>query len=224
MSEKVPDADSSVPSAGRPPVAPGPAGGSAPEGDRDTGPGPREVPGHVGRFWSSRRIPAAVAALVLLGGAGILLYDVLAVRADRRAMAWRRTLTRELAERPLDDVLVVTGAVAAVLVGLWLLVLAATPGLRNLLPMRRDGPQLRAGLDRGAAALVLRDRAMDISGVQSVRVEVRRGRVTARARSHFRPLDEVRTELTAALEQGVRQLGLARQPALRVHVRRPPKR
>jgi hypothetical protein len=39
--------------------------------------------------------------------------------------------------------------------------------------------------------------------------------------SHFRELDEVRTDLDAVLTDAVRGLGLSRTPALSVHVRRP---
>ena len=99
--------------------------------------------------------------------------------------------------------------------------LAVTPGLRDVLPMRRLDPHVRAGLHRAAAALVLRDRAMEVSGVQSVRVRVGRKRVDVRAVSHFRELDEVRGDLDATLADGIRGLGLARPPALSVHVRRP---
>ncbi|MFT2014533.1 DUF6286 domain-containing protein [Streptomyces sp. 796.1] len=175
------------------------------------------------RFWSPRRVPAAVLALVVLGASGLLLYDVAAVRADRTAMRWRRRLGDELASRPLDDVWVVTGAAVAVALGLWLLVLALTPGRRGVLPMRPD-PQVRAGLDRSAAALVLRDRAMGVPGVRTVRVDAGRRRVTVRAQAHFRELDEVRSDLDAALDDGIRHLGLARRPGLRVQVRRPTKR
>src|SRR4051794_22534610 len=123
--------------------------------------------GRDGRFWSARRVPAAVVAVLLLIGAGVLLYDIAAVRAHRPAMRWRRALARQLAERPLDDAWTLVGAGVAVALGLWLLVLAVTPGLRDILPMRRPHPDVRAGLQRAAAALVLRDRAMEISGVQS---------------------------------------------------------
>lgn len=179
--------------------------------------------GRVGRFWSTRRLPAVLVSLLLLAGLGVLLFDLISVRADRPGMAWRRTLTDELATRPLDDIWVRVGAGAAVLLGLWLILLAATPGLRGLLAMRRDVPEVRAGLERPAAALVLRDRAMEVAGVQSVRVAVGRRRVKARAQAHFRDLDEVRGDLDMALEDGIRQLGLERQPGLSVHVRRPAK-
>ncbi|WP_338899009.1 DUF6286 domain-containing protein [Streptomyces sp. TG1A-60] len=173
------------------------------------------------RFWSARRVPAGILAALLLAGAGLFLYDVAAVRAGRPAMAWRRSLARQLAERPLDDVWVLVGAGVAVLLGLWLLVLAVTPGLRDVLPMRRVHPRVRAGLHRGAAEPALRDRAMDVPGVQSARVRAGRRKIDVRAVSHFRELDEVRADLDVALADGIRHLGLSRPPALSVHVRRP---
>ncbi|KUN78536.1 DUF6286 domain-containing protein [Streptomyces griseoruber] len=180
------------------------------------------------RFWSSRRIPAALAALLSAAAVGFLLYDVVAVRAGRNAMRWRRRLAEELATRPLDDVWMIVGAAVAMALGLWLFLLAVTPGLRRLLPMRRPTgipgtEDVRAGLDRRAAALVLRDRAMQVPGVQSAQVDVGRRKVKARARAHFRDLEEVRGDLDAELGEAVTSLGLARQPTLAVRVRRPKK-
>jgi hypothetical protein len=184
-----------------------------------SGSGPAKA--RTGRFWSVRRVPAALLAAVVLGGSGLLLYDVAAVRADRPAMHWRRVTAEKLATWRTDDPWVLTAAGAAVLLGLWLLLLALTPGLRSLLPMRRDEPAVRAGLTREAAALVLRDRAMEVPGVQSVRVRMRRTRVRVRARSHFRELDEVRTDLDRAVGDALGELGLAHPPATDVRVVRP---
>ncbi|MER6469881.1 DUF6286 domain-containing protein [Streptomyces collinus] len=181
---------------------------------------PAPLPRSSGRFWSARRVPAGIVAVLLLVGSALLLYDVVAVRADRPAMRWRRALARQLAERPLDDIWVLTGAGVAAALGLWLVVLAVTPGLRGLLPMRRPHPDVRAGLRREAAAQVLRDRAMDVSGVRSVQVRLRRRRAAVRALSHFRDLDEVRADLDAVLGDAVGGLGLSRVPALTVRVRR----
>ncbi|MFF9342242.1 MULTISPECIES: DUF6286 domain-containing protein [unclassified Streptomyces] len=181
-------------------------------------------PGRVRRFWSVRRIPAGLLAALVLAGTGLLLYDVAAVRADRSAMSWRRELADYLATRPLDDALTLAAAGLAVLLGVWLLVLASTPGLRSVLPMRRAHPDVRAGLDREAAALALRDRAMEVSGVQSVKVRVGRAKVAVRAVSHFRPLDDVRADVERVLTDGVEDLGLARPLALAVRVNRPSKK
>ncbi|GGW88655.1 hypothetical protein GCM10010297_07270 [Streptomyces malachitofuscus] len=173
------------------------------------------------RFWSARRVPAGLLALVLLVIAGMFLYDVVAVRAHRDGMSWRRELAGQLAQRPLDDVWVLTGAAVAAALGLWLLLLAVTPGLRALLPMRRTHSDVRAGLHRAAAEMVLRDRVMEVAGVQSVQVRVKRARADVRAVSHFRELDDVRADVTEVLDEAVRGLGLARPPALSLQVRRP---
>ncbi|MFD9907402.1 DUF6286 domain-containing protein [Streptomyces sp. NPDC059063] len=185
---------------------------------------PDDDGGGAARFWSARRVPAALLALLLLGGSGLLLYDIVAVRADHPAMRWRRDLARELAERPLDSTAVLVGAAGATVLGLWLVVLAATPGLRSVLPMRRTHAEVRAGLDRAAAAMVLRDRAMDVAGVRSVRVRMKRTKVDVRAVSHFRELDDVRGDLDTTLADGIRDLGLGTPPALSVHVARPGKK
>ncbi|MFE5260407.1 DUF6286 domain-containing protein [Streptomyces coelicoflavus] len=177
--------------------------------------------GRAGRFWSARRLPAGLVALLLLLLAGAFLYDVVAVRAGRSALGWRRDLARQLAERPVDDTWVLVGAGVAAALGLWLLVLALTPGLRRVLPMRRTHPDVRAGLHRDAAATVLRDRAMEVSGVQAARVRLRRRRARVRALSHFRELDDVRTDLDGVLDDAVRGLGLARPPAVSLRVKRP---
>ncbi|MEU0176584.1 DUF6286 domain-containing protein [Streptomyces massasporeus] len=174
-----------------------------------------------GRFWSARRVPAAVVALLLLGVAGLFLYDIVSVRAGRPGMGWRRELARQLAERPLDDTWVLVGAGVVAVLGLGLLILAVTPGLRDVLPMRRTHAGVRAGLHRDAAATALRDRAMEVAGVQSARVRVRRRRADVRAMSHFRELDDVRTELDDVLADAVRGLGLSQPPSLSVRVRRP---
>ncbi|MER6205387.1 DUF6286 domain-containing protein [Streptomyces sp. NPDC001073] len=176
--------------------------------------------GKGGRFWSARRVPAGIVAVLLLAGAGVLLYDVAAVRAERPAMHWRRALARQLAERPLDDTWVLVGAGVAAALGLLLVVLALTPGLRQVLTMRRTHADVRAGLQRAAAAMVLRDRAMEVSGVQSVRVRTSRRKADVRAVSHFRELDDVRADLDAVLGDAITGLGLARPPALSVHVGR----
>ncbi|MET9389443.1 DUF6286 domain-containing protein [Streptomyces sp. NPDC006624] len=184
-------------------------------------PAPDDGGGGAGRFWSVRRVPAGIVALLLLGLTGLFLYDIVSVRAGRPGMAWRKELARQLAERPLDDTWVLVGAGVAAALGLWLLILAATPGLRGVLPMRRTHADVRAGLHRDAAASALRDRAMEVAGVQTARVRVRRRRADVRAVSHFRELDDVRTDLDAVLADAISGLGLARPPALSVHVRRP---
>ncbi|MFB7465414.1 DUF6286 domain-containing protein [Streptomyces sp. NPDC056224] len=183
----------------------------------ETRPAPR-----VHRFRSARRVPAALTALAVLGVAGLFLYDLAAVRAGRPGMEWRRELGDQLARHtPADPgVLLVAGALAVT--GAVLLLLALAPGRRGILPMRTPDPAagVRAGLGRKDAAQVLRDRAMEVSGVRSVRVKVGRSHIGVRATSHFRELDDVRADLDAVLAVGIEELGLAHPPHPRVRVRR----
>jgi hypothetical protein len=62
---------------------------------------------------------------------------------------------------------------------------------------------------------------MEVAGIQSVRVRMRRARAVVVAVSHFRELDDVRVDLDTTLAEAIRGLGLARPPALSVRVRRP---
>ncbi|GAB3124859.1 DUF6286 domain-containing protein [Streptomyces calidiresistens] len=172
------------------------------------------------RFRAARRVPAALTALVLLVICGALLYDVIAVRAGRSAAGWRTRLADELATRPVDDPAVLTGAAVAVLLGLWLLVLALTPGMRGLLPLHREDRDLRVGIERSAVARVVRDRAVRVAGVRSARVAVGRRRVRVTAETHFRDPEEVRTELRSVLEECLEDIALAHRPALNLRVRR----
>ncbi|MGW0389711.1 DUF6286 domain-containing protein [Streptomyces sp. NPDC003042] len=178
------------------------------------------------RLRSARRIPAGLTALVVLAVAGLFLYDLAAVRADRPGMRWRRELARQLERHTPADASVLLGGGILATAGALLLLLALAPGMRGLLPMRTpppeadDGAGVRAALGRKAAELVLRDRAMEVSGVRSVRVKVGRSHIGVRATSHFRELDDVRADLDAVIAVGIEELGLAHPPRPRVRVRR----
>lgn len=173
------------------------------------------------RLWSARRIPAALTALAVMAGAAVLLFDIAAVRAGRNAAAWRTGLAHELAARPLDDTWILAGAALTAALGLWLIILALTPGLRHQLPLNAPAGQnpVHAVLDRDAAALQLRDAAMRVPGVSRARVRVRRHRIKARADVRFRDLAQVKDELTAALHEQRDSLALARPPRLIIRAR-----
>lgn len=173
------------------------------------------------RTWSPRRITAALVAAVILVAAVAALVDVIAVRAGRPAAFWRRHLADELATRPVDDVWMLTGAAVAAAVGVWLIVLALTPGRRRWLPLRSPAgcPRLRAFLDREGAAVLLRDAALRVPGVGAARVLVGRHRIKVRADVRFRDPQRVKDDLTAVLGEECDQLALARPPRIVVRVR-----
>ncbi|WP_237547178.1 DUF6286 domain-containing protein [Streptomyces sp. SID161] len=174
------------------------------------------------RRWSARRVTAALVAALVLVAVVAALVDVIAVRAGHPAAAWRRHLADELATRPVNDVWMLTGAAVAAAVGVWLIVLALTPGQRRWLPLRSpaDCPRLRAFLDRDGAAALLRDAAMRVPGVGAARVLVGRHRIRARADVRFRDPQQVKDDLATVLGEERDQLALARPPRVVVRVRR----
>ncbi|MEU9143301.1 DUF6286 domain-containing protein [Streptomyces sp. NPDC048349] len=171
------------------------------------------------RPWSARRIPAALTALLIAAAAGTLLFDVVRVRAGRPAAAWRTRLADELATRPLDDTWMRIGAAVLALLGLWLLVLALTPGLRHQWPLRTPDAHMRAVLDRDAAQLLLRDAAMRVPGVGAARFRIFRNHIRATADVRFRAAADVKADLLAALREELDRLALAHPPSLAVRVR-----
>ncbi|MEU6774780.1 DUF6286 domain-containing protein [Streptomyces sp. NPDC046759] len=188
---------------------------------RDHTSGERDAGHRSHRAWSARRIPAALVASVILVAAVAALVDVVAVRAGHPAAAWRRHLADELATRSVDDVWMLTGAAVAAAVGVWLIVLAVTPGLRHWLPQRSPTgcPRLRSFLDRDGAADLLRDAAMRVPGVGAARIRVRRHRIKARADVRFRDPRQVKEDLIAVLDEERDRLALARPPRIAVRVR-----
>lgn len=211
-----PRPDTTAAPAGNPHDSPPAEPGQAPTDE------PAEEPSR--RPWGARRGPAAVAASLIALAAGALLFEAVWLRTGHRANAWWTHLTDELATRPVDDVWILTGAAVAAALGLWLIVLALTPGLRRQLPLRHPanshGP-VSAVLDRKGAGLLLRDAAMRVPGVSAARVRVRRRRVKVRADVRFREPADVKDELTDALRHEEHdRLALARPPRLAVRVRR----
>ncbi|MET7360420.1 DUF6286 domain-containing protein [Streptomyces sp. NPDC005562] len=175
----------------------------------------------VRRPWGRRRVPVGVLALLGALVCGVLLYDVLAVHAAGRPPArWRVDLLRWLTTHGPDSSAWpgLVAALAVLALGVWLLVLALTPGLRGRLPMREPLPELRATLDRRAAAALLRDAVSEVSGVGRVRVSVGRRVVRVRAGLTFGQLDVARRAVRNVVERTVTSWGTARQPRLRVRV------
>ncbi|MFJ9311694.1 DUF6286 domain-containing protein [Streptomyces cyaneofuscatus] len=173
------------------------------------------------RIRAERRVPAAVLAAVGAVACGLVLADVVAVRFGDAPAGWRTAMLDWAATHgPADSAVRIGGAVAA-LAGAWLLGCALLPGLRRRrLRMAAPGPEVRAALDREAAARILRERALGVPGVVRARVTVRRRRAGVRAGVGYGDPAEVRAEAVRVLGAALPELGLARPPALRVRVRR----
>ncbi|MFF4554879.1 DUF6286 domain-containing Asp23/Gls24 family envelope stress response protein [Streptomyces sp. NPDC001422] len=186
-----------------PPLAKPPASGRAPR-----------------RSWSARRVPVvglALAAALVCGAAAV---DVLRVHlAGQPPAAWRTDLLDALERRGPADLPVAFGIVLAA-AGLWLCVLALTPGRRGLLGAASPG--LYAAVDRTAVASVIRDAVADVPGTDSVRVRVGRGRARVRVALAFGERDAATEAAAAAAHRAMDACALRRAPRLRVTVRPAP--
>ncbi|MFG6295736.1 DUF6286 domain-containing protein, partial [Streptomyces rochei] len=198
-----------------------PSGPPQPAGREPLRPAPA---GRPRRPWSQRRLPASVAALIGTGISGLLLYDLVSVHAlGRRPEAWRTATVDWLATHGPGDAAVVAGGTVVAAAGVWLIFLALTPGLRGLLVMS-PAPQreLRAVLERSAAAELVRDAVDTVPGVTRARVRVGRRRVRVRARLGYGDRDAARAGVRTAAQTALAGLGLVRTPRLRVAVRTEP--
>ncbi|MEU8794148.1 DUF6286 domain-containing protein [Streptomyces sp. NPDC048643] len=172
------------------------------------------------RPWSARRVPAVGLALAAALACGAVAFDVLRVRlAGHPAAAWRTELLDTLERRGPADLPVAFGIVLAA-VGLWLCVLALTPGRRGLLAAAPTG--LNAAVDRTAVASVIRDAVADVPGTGQVRVRVGRRRARVRAALAFGERDAAAEAAVAAAHRAMDACALRRAPRLRVTVRPTP--
>ncbi|MFI1487134.1 DUF6286 domain-containing protein [Streptomyces sp. NPDC020747] len=171
------------------------------------------------RWWSRRRIPVAVLASVAALGCGALALDLVRVHTAHRAAAtWRTSAVHWLAGHgPGDPAVVVAGGLTA-LVGIWMVVLALTPGRRHQSTVRTEAGHVDAAVDRSAVQSLVRDAVGDVEGIGAVRVRVRRRRVTVRAGLAFGDRADAYTAATAAARTALTACRLRRGPRLRVVV------
>ncbi|GGV41186.1 hypothetical protein GCM10010277_29750 [Streptomyces longisporoflavus] len=181
--------------------------------------------GRARRPWSQRRLPVAALALAAAAACGLLLYDMVSVHAAGHAPARWRVRTMEWLATHGPDGGTVPGLLAALAVfalGVWLLVLAVTPGRRGRLAMEPPLPGMRAVLERRAVAVLLRDAVTDVPGVGRVTVRVGRRRARVRARLAFGEPGRARRAVREAAGAATAGLGLAAPLRMRVRLRTEP--
>ncbi|MGW3361105.1 DUF6286 domain-containing Asp23/Gls24 family envelope stress response protein [Streptomyces bungoensis] len=184
------------------------------------GPGPSPATARAPRrLWSRRGLPVAGIAAAGALVCGALTADLVRVHtAHRPASAWRVSAVHWLAGHgPGDPSVVAAGALTALL-GLWLVVLAVTPGLRHRSTLRAPAPRVVAAVDRTAVESLVRDAVGEVAGVGPVRVRARRRRVAVRAGLLFGERADARAAVTAAAGGALATCGLRRSPRLRVKV------
>ncbi|QEU90915.1 DUF6286 domain-containing Asp23/Gls24 family envelope stress response protein [Streptomyces kanamyceticus] len=197
------------------------AAGSARAVAAETGPDPART---ARRPWSERRLPMGLFTLTAAAACGVLLYEVVSVHAAGRAPArWRVDLLDWLSAHGPGVTAVDLAAAAGVFaLGVWLLILAVTPGKRRRIPLATPAPGVHATLERAAAAALLRDAVRDVPGITRVRVRMGRRGARVRTRLGFGDQDAAREAVRQAALAATDGFGLARPLKLRVRVRTEP--
>ncbi|WP_327402563.1 alkaline shock response membrane anchor protein AmaP [Streptomyces sp. NBC_01288] len=176
-------------------------------------------PSTPGRWWSARRTPVALLTSSAALACGALALDLVQVHtAHRAAAAWRVSAVHWLSGHgPGDPAVVIAGGLTALL-GVWMIVLALTPGLRHRSTVRTEAERVDAAVDRSAIGSLVRDTAGDVPGITAVRVRVGRRRITVWASLAFGDRAEAHTAVTAAAHAAVSSCRLRRAPRVRVTV------
>ncbi|MFE4633565.1 DUF6286 domain-containing protein [Streptomyces sp. NPDC056773] len=175
-----------------------------------------------GRRWSERRLPVGVLAVVALAVAAALLRDVAVVHFPGRAPApWRgRLLDWLTGHGPTTTPSWAAGTLAVA--GLWMIVLALTPGRRSDLVMSASDPGVRAVISRRSSSHLVRAAVCQVPGITGARVRVGRKRLTVRADLAHGDRSPALDGVTEAVTGTVQELGLAAPPRTRVRVRPSP--
>lgn len=172
------------------------------------------------RWWAQRRLPLGVLTLLATLTCGALATDLILVHTGHRPAAlWRTGALHWLSAHGPGEPPVTAAALGCALLGVWLIVLAVTPGRRGLLTAHSPAPATRVAVDRGAVAALLRDTAAGTEGVDAVAVRVRRRRATVRAALAFGDRAAARDQITDAARRVLAECGLRRPLRLRVAVR-----
>ncbi|MFJ6542627.1 DUF6286 domain-containing protein [Streptomyces sp. NPDC091385] len=201
------------------PVPPG--SGSAPVPADAAPPGSRPPR----RWWAQRRFPLGILTLLATVAFGSLAADLILVHTGHGpAAAWRTGTLHWLYGHGPGEPLVTAAGICCALLGAGLLLLAVTPGRRDLLTASSPASGTDIAIDRPAVAALLHAAATGTDGVTAARTRVRRRRATVRAdltsgdvTSGDRTAAERR--ITQAAASALAECGLRRPLRLRVTVR-----
>ncbi|MEU9924002.1 Asp23/Gls24 family envelope stress response protein [Streptomyces griseoluteus] len=123
-----------------------------PQGVTETAPAPFR--GRVPRrWWAQRRLPLGVLTLLATLTCGALATDLILVHTGHRpAASWRTGALHWLYVHGPGEPPVTVAALGCALLGVWLIVLAVTPGRRGLPTTHSPVPATRVAVDRSSAA------------------------------------------------------------------------
>lgn len=176
------------------------------------------------RFLRSRRkIPAAIAALVLFAAGLLIAMETISalfghpgriVPYDRVA-DWARVTTWQ-------DNAVMAGAGAVAIVGILLILIGTVPGRPRLVALRSGDPSMIIGTPRRMLARVLGAVAAQVDGVRQARAQIRGQRVTVHAGTDLRDTAALHERVQAAVEDELARLAPVGRYTVKTKVRGAP--
>ncbi|MFC0674922.1 DUF6286 domain-containing protein [Brachybacterium hainanense] len=168
--------------------------------------------------------PARKPAAALLGGAWLVggLGGAWLLITRMTTGAWPEQAAAPiaaLAERSIGSPAVAAASALAAAVGLLLMLLAVLPGPRDGRQMLADEVPGVTAIPHADLARHLRARLVQVDGVHSARVRVVPSRARLDIRTEVEDVDQVRSEVRAAAEAAIAELGPSPAPRLRIRVR-----
>ncbi|MBX6386052.1 MAG: hypothetical protein IRZ07_24275 [Microbispora sp.] len=173
-------------------------------------------------FRPSRGLPAAVAALALLGIGGLTAVHVVSALLGLPVKIvpydeWARWASTTA----WNDGRALAVAAALTLIGLVLILIAVVPGRGRMIPLRTGDPDLVVGMPRRALARALRARAGEVDGVRTAGARMRGWHADVSVRTDLRDTTALEGRVRAAVEDELARLAPAHRVSLRVRVHGP---
>jgi hypothetical protein len=165
---------------------------------------------------------ALVLAAALIAASVILIAEVIAfaVHAAPVVVHWP-TWYRWAGRTRWDDLVVKLWSVVLIIAGVLLLALEVKPRRVTRLRLRSDEKATNAAITRSGLAGALRTAALDVDGISSAAVTVRRrrARVAATSAARGRPaVDALKEPVAESVRRRLDDLQMRRPPRLKVRV------
>ncbi len=166
------------------------------------------------------RLLSPLLALLLLGGALLVLAEVVLAALSRAPLTGWAPVARRFRTTSWDDPVVLGAGAGLLTVGLVLLLLE----LKRLRPaafrLAARTPGVTTGLDRSGLRRGLRATALGLDGITRVDAKVTRRRARVTARSNLRAPVGLQERLQEQVGQWYAELDLQRAPRLKVSLSR----
>lgn len=172
---------------------------------------------------SKRKVPAAIAALVLFATGLLIAVETISALFGRpaRIVPYDRVADWARASTWQDNaVMACAGAIA--IVGMLLILIGTVSGRPRLVPLRSSDPNMIISTPRRMLARVLGTVAAQVDGVRQARAKVRGRRVTVRAGTDLRDTAALRERVRDAVEDELAKLAPVGRYTVKTKVRGAP--